>query len=260
MTPRATAVAMKLPINDAPYTTALYRDPTTGRRTRSRIVSELGLVPFELSEPIRTFPAYRGKRAHEGRYWFSRSASHVRFESRFESTALMALDFAGDAVQVSSNPFWLLWPKGSVPKRHAPDFFIRRRDGSVLVVDVKPEERISDQDRIQHSRTREVCDELGWSYEEFTKIDVTVHRNLRLLRGYHHSRFAPVPDIRAAITAQVEVDGTQAISLAELIGAVSECTDASDEEVICGVYHMLWRGDLHTDLAYPLSWNSAVQP
>jgi len=171
----------------------------------------------------------------------------------------MTLDFGGDALQVSSNPFWLLWPKGSVPKRHAPDFFVRRRDGSVLVVDVKPEERISDRDRIQHSRTREVCNELGWSYEEFTKIDVAVDRNLRLLRGYHHSRFAPAADIRAAIAAQVGLGRTQAIPLADLIGAVSECTDASDEEVICSIYHMLWRGDLHTDLANPLSWNSAVQ-
>lgn len=259
VTAQSTAVAAKLPVNDAPYIKMLYRDPNSVRRKRSRIVPELGQLPFELAAPIRTFPAYRGKRAHEGRYWFSRSASHVPFESRFESTALMALDFGGDAVRVSSNPFWLLWPKGSVPKRHAPDFFVRCRDGSALVVDVKPEARITDQDRIQHARTRDVCNELGWSYQEFTKIDVAVDRNLRLLSGYHHQRFSPAPVVRAAITAQTERDRTRSLRLADLIGAVTDSTKASDDEVIWSVYHMLWRGDLRTDLGYPLTWNTVVR-
>lgn len=78
----------------------------------------------------------------------------MRFESRFERTALTVLDFGGDVAAVSSNPLWLLWPRGADPKRHAPDFFARRRDGSVLVIDVKPQERLTDQDR---SLSRFLC-------------------------------------------------------------------------------------------------------
>ncbi|STZ44143.1 FAD-dependent oxidoreductase [Mycolicibacterium gilvum] len=56
-------------------------------------------------------------------YWFSRSQGHVSFESRFEMTALMTVDFRGDAIAVSSNPFWLLWPKGQTHHRHGPGLF-----------------------------------------------------------------------------------------------------------------------------------------
>lgn len=68
-----------LPANDAPYTAILYDDPVTGRRRRSRIIAELSRVRFEACTPIRCFPAYRGRRSHQGRYWFSRSQSHVRY-------------------------------------------------------------------------------------------------------------------------------------------------------------------------------------
>src|SRR5690242_635047 len=102
-----------VPDNDAPYTVALFVDPITGKRVRRRITPALSHLPFEIAAPIRTFPAYRGRRAHHGRYWFSRSQTRVNHESLFEKTALRALDFRGDIARVSSNPFWLLWAKDS---------------------------------------------------------------------------------------------------------------------------------------------------
>lgn len=249
-----------LPVNDAPYTMILHEDPETGRRMRTRLTAETARVPFELCGPIRRFPAYRGRRSHQGKYWFSRSQSHVGFESRFEMTALMVLDFRGDAVAVSSNPFWLLWAKGQSHSRHAPDYFIRRRDGSVLVVDVKPAGRIRDRDRQQHQRTREVCRDLGWEYEEFTAIDATVERNLRLLCAYHHPRFAPSAAAQAAIAARVQRSGRNGVALGELIDAVSETTQLDDTSLICGAYHMVWNGEISVDLTRPLSWNTAIAP
>lgn len=259
MTGRPAGESVKLPVNDAPYTMVLYDSPATGRRVRCRIVPEIARVPFELCTPIRAFPAYRGRRSHQGKYWFSRSESHVGFESRFEMTALMVLDFRGDATAVSSNPFWLLWPKGFSPTRHAPDFFVRRRDGSALVVDVKPAERISDKDRVQHARTRAVCRELGWDYEEFTTIETAVDRNLRLLSGYHHRRFALPVEARAAITARLRGAGEHGIRLAQLIETACADTGIPADRAICGVYHMVWSGEVQTDLAHPLTWSSAVR-
>lgn len=248
-----------LPVNEAPYTTILYQDPVTGRRVRSRIDAGIGHLGFESSAPIRTFPAYRGRRSHQGRYWFSRSQSHVRFESRFEMTALMVLDFRGETTAVSSNPFWLLWPKGSKPLRHAPDFFARRRDGSVLVVDVKPAARVTAADRVQHARTREVCTELGWEYEEFTALDAVVERNLRLLSGYHHPRFAPPAHCRAQVAELVQIAGEPGLPLAELVEVASALTGLTDDRVVCALYHMLWCAQLHTDLHRPLTWKTMVR-
>lgn len=246
------------PVNDAPYTVALFVDPTTGKRVRHRITTALTHLPFEFAEPIRNFPAYRGRRAHQGRYWFSRSHSRVNHESLFEKTALRVLDFRGDIAKVSSNPFWLLWAKDSGPKRHAPDFFARRTNGSVLVVDVKPEHRITDDDRIQHVRTREVCVELGWDYEEFTTMDPVVDRNLRLLSGYSRPQFAFEPAAAHTAVTVLEAAETGRVRLADLLDAVCAGSGLDDAIGLCGIYHMTWHGHLRMDLAHPLAWDSEV--
>ncbi len=249
-----------LPLNDAPYTTMLYADPTDGRRLRSRIVAELACLPFEFASPIRVFPAYPGRRSHQGRHWFSRSATSVLFESRFEMTALINLDFRGEARRVSSNPFWLLWPTGSPQKRHAPDFFARRHDGSVLVMDVKPEARITDSDRASFARTQAVCDQLHWDYDVFTSIDPITERNLRVLYAYAHPRFAPSAGIREAMITALHASDEQAMTLGDLVHTAARALGTGQaDSVVCGVYHMLWRRELHTELTHPLTWNAMVQ-
>lgn len=256
MTGRKSEAREPLPVNNAPYTTILYTSLATGRHVRSRIVSDIGRIPFEFSDPIRTFPTYRQRRAHQGHYWFSRSESHVKFESRFEMTALMALDFAGHAVAVSSNPFWLLWPKGVESKRHAPDFFVRERDGLALVVDVKPKDRMTERDRSQHARTREICSELGWRYEEFTEIEPVVERNLRLLSAYHHRRFR-LPDSTAA---RLRTIAGSRMRLGDLVDASVASLGTTPEATLCGIYHMLWSGELHINKQRLLSWETLVWP
>ncbi len=258
MTAPPVPTAGTLPVNDAPYTMVLYEDPKTGQRVRTRLTPEVSRVPFELCRPIRSFPAYRGRRSHQGKYWFSRSQGHVSFESRFEMTALMAVDFRGDATAVSSNPFWLLWPKGQTYQRHAPDFFIRRRDGSALVIDVKPADRVREKDRLQHQRTRDVCLDLSWEYEEFTTIDSTEERNLRLLCAYHHPRFAPSTAARTAIATYVKRSGRNGVQFGELIDITSGETELDGSHLICSTYHMIWNGEIHVDLARPLTWATVI--
>ncbi len=173
-------------------------------------------------------------------------------------TALRVLDFRGDIARVSSNPFWLLWAKDSGPKRHAPDFFARCTNGSVLVMDVKPEDRITDDDRIQHARTRDVCSELGWKYEQFTAIDPIVDRNLRLLAGYNRPQFAfDSADAQVVMTALSAADNGHT-RLADLLDAVCGATGINDGAGLCGIYHMVWFGQLRVDLTHPLAWNSEV--
>ena len=70
--------------------------------------------------------------------------SHVGHESWVERDQLMALDADPDVIGVLSQPFWIHWSDGT---RHAPDYFVRRRDGSVVVVDVREDDRISEADR-----------------------------------------------------------------------------------------------------------------
>lgn len=247
-----------LPYNDAPFTQVLYVDPATGRRTRSRIDSDLSSVRFELAAPIRTFPAYRGRRSHSGRYFFSRSGSHVGYESRFERTALSYVDFCGEASAASSNPFFFLWPKGSRPVRHVPDFYFVRRTQRPLLLDVKPESRMTDVDRVQHRMSREACAELGWDYQEFTSIDRRAEFNLRLLSGYSHRRFRPSAALRDVILAVLAGDHRAHMSISELASLTLASTSSSDAEVVSGIYHLIWSGDLHFCLEDQLNWAAKV--
>lgn len=244
-----------LPENDAPYSQVLYVDPATGRRVRSRFTKDLAHVPFELAAPIRTFPAYRSRRSHSGRYFFSRSGSHVSYESRFEKTALTWFDFRGDALAVSSNPFFFLWPKGSNPVRHVPDFFFQRRRQRPLLVDVKPGSRMTDKDRSQHERTQKACDQLGWEYEEFTFIDRRVELNLRLLSGYSHPRFRLATSLEHAAT---ECARRRPPTIAELVDRTSQESGLSEAEVVSGIYHLIWTGGLRIRLDEPISWAAKV--
>ena len=60
----------------------------------------------------------------------------VGFESWVERDHLVALDFDASVVGIVSQPFWLCWTvAGGKPRRHAPDFLVRRADGAVMVLD-----------------------------------------------------------------------------------------------------------------------------
>ena len=50
----------------------------------------------------------------------------------------MHADFDLSVTAIASQPFWVCGQDGSELRRHAPDYLPQRRDGSFVVVDVKP--------------------------------------------------------------------------------------------------------------------------
>ncbi|MBT2553973.1 hypothetical protein [Arthrobacter sp. ISL-5] len=68
---------------------------------------------FESELPVRSFFAWPGKRNYEGSWWSSTVRAHVGFESLLERDLLMSADYDKDVVGISSQPFALLWPKGT---------------------------------------------------------------------------------------------------------------------------------------------------
>jgi hypothetical protein len=49
----------------------------------------------------------------EGSWWSSTTCSHVGFESLLERDFLMLADYDRDVVGIASQPFAVLWPKGT---------------------------------------------------------------------------------------------------------------------------------------------------
>lgn len=191
---------------------------------------------FELDcSPVRNFPSFRGQRNYPGLWWFATTGTHVGHESWVERDQLMALDADPDVVGVLSQPFWIHWPDGT---RHAPDYFVRRRDGSAVVVDVREDDRISDADQEVFNRSAATCAKVGWDYHRVGSLDPVLRSNLRWLSGYRHPRV-----LRAGLADRLAEVFVRARPLMAGVLAVG-----TPLVVLPILYHLLWHGRLAADL------------
>lgn len=212
-------------------------------------LAQLWHVRFESVEPVRMFPSYRGQHSFSGRWWSATTGSHVGFESWLERDHLMLLDHDRAVVGMASQPFWLSWPEGGRRRRHVPDYFARLTDGSGLVVDVRPDERIEARDAAAFAATAQACAAVGWQYRRVGGLDPVLVANLRWLAGYRHRR------CRDTVVADVLVEEfARARPLAEGAAAAGDRL-----AVLPTLFHLLWAGVLHAELgAAPLSGSTVV--
>ncbi|MFC5954768.1 TnsA-like heteromeric transposase endonuclease subunit [Streptomyces pratens] len=124
-------------------------------------------VRFESAGQVRVFPSYRGQRNFSGWYWAATSADLVGYESWVELSHLMRLDAEPEVCGVVSQPFRLSWRYDGRSRRvsHTPDYFVRRRDGRVVVLDVRPDELVEPEDAVKFAATAVACARVGWDYE-----------------------------------------------------------------------------------------------
>jgi hypothetical protein len=108
----------------------------------------------------------------------------------------MLLDFDPQVTGVGSQLFWLHWHDGKRERRHAPDFFVRRADGSALVVDVRDDERIEPRDAEVFEVTRRACSRVGWDFDRVGTPAPVLMANVRWLSRYR--RHPRCFDARAA--------------------------------------------------------------
>jgi hypothetical protein len=111
-------------------------------------------------------------------------------ESWLERDHAMLLDFDCDVSGLSSQPFTLTWrdPEGKAVS-HTPDYFARLSDGSAVVVDVRPADRVKPADAAKFGMTVSACAAVpGWSFRLVHEPDPVLAANVRWLSGYRHRR------------------------------------------------------------------------
>jgi hypothetical protein len=134
---------------------------------------------------------------------------------------------------------WLHWADESGrARRHAPDFFVRRADGTGVLVDVRPDERISAADGAVFVATAAIAGQAGWAYYRVGELPVVRVANLRWLAGYRHPRYA-----RAAVMAALAEVFAEPGPLRAGAAAVGDPV-----AVLPVLFAMLWRGGLAADL------------
>ena len=233
---------------------AVFYRPAVGAEPIRVSVREAAAVEFESVLPIRRVRAYRGARNFVGAWWLSTTNRHVTFESWCERDHLIAFDFDPHIVGIAAQPFrFEFTTTADRVACHTPDYFLRTADGDALVADVKPDELISDDDRLKFSGTAVLCDRAGWAYRRFCELPAVWAANLRWLAGYRHTR---VKDNATAARAAKIVDRDPGITLGELAQLVGQ-----PPVVVPTIFHMFWHHNLITDLAQQrLSMSARVYP
>lgn len=176
----------------------------SGRRDRRSAVDVAG-VPFEVADRVRVPESWKHKQNYEGFYWAATIGRHVWFESLYERAAVMRLDRDRRVLAMSAQPMIIRWGVGT--RSHAPDYFVRYRDGLGVVVDVKPAKRIDERDAETFRWTAALCEGLGWGYQVVCDISTTEERNLRFLSGYRFDRWVST-EVDVILAAQVGEERT----------------------------------------------------
>jgi hypothetical protein len=209
-----------------------------GAALRESLGSCVG-VRFEDVPAVRSFRFAKGMTSFAGWWWFTATGEHVGYESWLERDHVMLMDFDPTVVAVASQPFWLSWHDGRRRRRHAPDFFVRRADGTGVVVDVRADDRIPERDAEVFAVTELACAQVGW---EFRRVGVPVAvltANVRWLSRYRHPRCLGRP----GSGLDVALLRTFAVETPLLAGAGAEA-NGERLAVLPVLFHLLWLGRL----------------
>lgn len=204
---------------------------------------------FEDALPARPFRFEKGLQSFAGWWYFATTGTHIGFESWLERDHLMLMDFDPAVRAVASQPFWLRWRgEDDRARRHAPDFFARRHDGSAVVVDVRPDDRIPERDAQTFAVTAEACEAAGWEYRRSGNLDPVLVANVRWLSRYRNRRCL-APEV-AAVLLEAFAGGRGLAEGAELAGDRLRVPPV--------LFHLMWQQQLAADLKVPLGMSAIV--
>lgn len=201
--------------------------------------------------PVRTIRSFAGQKHYPGMFWSVSIGKHIWYESLLERDRLWLADFDDDVVGIAAQPFWFSGSdKGSI-RRHVPDLLLERRDGSFVVVDVKPAEFA------QHPKaaavfnwTGRLCAAKGWRFEVWSGADPTLLANIRLLGSSRRRQF--VSGLAIESVRYVAHPGT---TMADIEAAA----DVPAADARRAVLWLLWSQEWSTDLTVPLCAESVIQ-
>jgi hypothetical protein len=125
--------------------------------------------------------------------------------------------------------------EGQAPR---PGLFVRRADGTSVLIDVRPDNRISAADSAVFAATAVMAGQAGWAYDRVGELPAVRAANLRWLAGYRHPRYA-----RAAVMAALEQVFAEP---RQLRAGAAEVGDPL--AVLPVLFAMLWHGGLSSDL------------
>ena len=110
---------------------------------------------------MRKIPSYAGQQHYPCLFWSAPTGGDVEYESRLELDRLWLADLDPQVAWLAVQPLWLSGRDGAVLRRHVPDLLFHQREGSLVLVDVKPPATM----RATNSRVRQSSASAGSAQE-----------------------------------------------------------------------------------------------
>ncbi|MFF3400381.1 TnsA-like heteromeric transposase endonuclease subunit [Streptomyces sp. NPDC002659] len=225
-----------------------YFDP--GGTERLTPAGHAAGVAFEDALPAREIPSYAGQHHTPGHYWAATTDRMVGYESYLESKWMKLLDFDPELAAFSAQPFTIEAQDAEGAWQHTPDLFVRWRDGSALLLDVKDDNRMHVPAVAQQARrTAALCEQIGWDYDMVGEPDSLRWATVSWLAGYRRP-------LRAGkdLTSPLRRLAQKAVPIGELVSfqPVPELARAV-------VYHLMWHHQLTFDQTRPLRDHTHVR-
>ncbi|WP_235192979.1 TnsA-like heteromeric transposase endonuclease subunit [Streptomyces viridochromogenes] len=234
-----------------PVESAVVCFRTSGRGFEDEPWESVSSATLATASPWRTFRWYDGQRHYSGTYWSSTMRDHVIYESRLELARLLFDDFDPSVRRILAQPFLLKAEVEGKVRKHIPDYLLISEDGPV-VVDVKPRHRVAKPEvAFTFDWTRRLVETRGWRYVVWSEPAPAELENLRFLAGYRRDWL-----FDGLLLDELRAMGLDCRTLGELDDALA---GREPEEVRAGVLHLLWRGELVTDLSTPLSGHHVLR-
>ena len=192
------------------------------------------------------------------RFWSATTGRSGEVESGLEHDLVRWLDLRGDVVWLVEQPvrFRFTVPGRKRPVYHTPDLLSQHADGSVVLWDARPADKVDDDLRSIVERTAAICRDVGWFHELFTGLPTATRMNLLWLNGYRRPVYWHENWLQAL---------ERLVAGARTVGDIRNHDRVSGE--LCGtMWHLIATGVIDCDLSRPvndqtvLSWRASCRP
>jgi hypothetical protein len=214
-------------------------------------VRDLSRMPGTDGGPVRWFSWQRAQGHRPGLQYLVSTGRHHGAESMEEARVLLALDFAGDLIDVVSQPLRIRFTTTAGKNReHTPDFLAVTRSG-IWLIDVRPGPLIGDKDAESFAAAAEAALACGWRYTVAARWREHVLASLDALSSQRRQLSDPL-GLRPGLLAAAEKQGARFGETA----AASGCEPVARAQLL----HLIWHHRIGIDLAEPLADRSLLVP
>lgn len=251
------------------------RQMKSSRKIVHHPISEFEVDAFDARYlPVRASSNYRGRKNKIGHLWMSKTGQLMAYESVLERTILLDLDRDHSVKRVWSQPFRVEGidaDRGGHCVRPTPDLLVESIDGSLCVVEVKPQSRLTepaldwfDGDVAKYTKScerwrslhdgfafqRSVFDSLGWKFAVRSALSQERRANLEYLALYRR-------DLHKGDSLAEQVMDAASYGPAR-ISELAESVEGGFVSAMPVILHLVWHHELEMDIDEKLSADTIV--